>query len=717
MRMTLYLCAAVLLVTLECARADCYFYFADQRANGHFHTVLGMNLNMEATYDGSTPCQLSAAQLVLGVADGKAVHYAIAHPTWQTGHLYTVRGVINPDGSFQLLLDNQSVATGKGSFAPAPVPLLASEIPSFGSSPAAYSVSQVSLQAANGSTDITIPPAGNSDRPVALRLFAPMAPLQGAFTADVKQAVTLTATFRIDPMPATLRQLDPYVDRYGQSAYGDWPGKVKSDADLMATIAEEQSWLNSHPPVLQGLDAFGGSTVAGWKEAATGYFHLAFHNNRWWLISPLGNPSFYLAVSSVGTGYEAGFTPVNGRESMFAELPPKDGAFAPAWIVDKYGEGNGTSYFDFHIANLIRKYSAAWQDKKASLLSQRLASYGFVGAGKFANSAPANVPQIPVLVVDHRFVPIIVRHPDIFDPNVRALLGADLAAQILGANTRNPYIVGWSVGNEYDEQITTQETQAMLALGATVPAKQALVDYALDALYGGDLGALSASWKISAATLANAYAASPKPPDQDVEALRQFFARNYYATVYQTVKSIDPNHLFIGPWLTTSIFGGRSRLTGGLVNGDDWRMQAAYCDIIGVDTYTGVFATSQLDALIRETAKPIFVGEFSYPGFYDGTRGFGNDAKPVYTASDAEAGDRYSKYLQDAIASPYAVGIAWFSYINQPISGRGPGVGPGLVIGEEAAYGLNDVNDRPKYDLVERMRAANLAALKSLGLQ
>src|SRR2546425_10149539 len=113
--MTLYLCAAIWLVTLECAQADCRFYFADQTANGHFHTVLGMSLNMAATYDGSTPCQLSAAQLVLGVADGKAFHYAIARPTWQTGHLYTVRAVINPNGSFQLLLDNQPIATGNGS--------------------------------------------------------------------------------------------------------------------------------------------------------------------------------------------------------------------------------------------------------------------------------------------------------------------------------------------------------------------------------------------------------------------------------------------------------------------------------------------------------------------------------------------------------------------------------------------------------------------------
>jgi hypothetical protein len=86
----------------------------------------------------------------------------------------------------------------------------------------------------------------------------------------------------------------------------------------------------------------------------------------------------------------------------------------------------------------------------------------------------------------------------------------------------------------------------MLALGTVAPSKRALVDQALAALYGGDLGALAASWKITAAAVADVYAASPSPPGQDVEALRQFFAMNYYRTLYQTVKSIDPNHLYFG---------------------------------------------------------------------------------------------------------------------------------------------------------------------------
>ena len=57
---------------------------------------------------------------------------------------------------------------------------------------------------------------------------------------------------------------------------------------------------------------------------------------------------------------------------------------------------------------------------------------------------------------------------------------------------------------------------------------------------------------------------------------------------------------------------------------------------------------------------------------------------------------------------------------DEPVSGRGDtgghNGGSKLVYGENYAFGLVDVADRPKYDLVEKVRAANLAALQSLGL-
>ena len=55
---------------------------------------------------------------------------------------------------------------------------------------------------------------------------------------------------------------------------------------------------------------------------------------------------------------------------------------------------------------------------------------------------------------------------------------------------------------------------------------------------------------------------------------------------------------------------------------------------------------------------------------------------------------------------------AWFQYRDQPVTGRGPGHGSGLVHGKHSAFGMVDVTDRPKWDLVRRVRQANLQAPK-----
>lgn len=43
------------------------------------------------------------------------------------------------------------------------------------------------------------------------------------------------------------------------------------------------------------------------------------------------------------------------------------------------------------------------------------------------------------------------------------------------------------MGNEKKEIIDASEVQAMLLLGASVPAKRALVDYGLTSIYSNDL--------------------------------------------------------------------------------------------------------------------------------------------------------------------------------------------------------------------------------------
>ncbi len=681
------------------AETQCRFYLAN-----HSGTNLGLALSLEGQADTTGSCPLSSINIVLTVGDGTANHRLAVTQAWQTGHVYTAKAVVTAAGPQQLSVNGQSVGNLSGAFRPAAEPLYGSQLGQTQGTPA-YVATEISLQISNAASSLSLPPDGNNTLPLPLILLAGgPAPWPAAFNEDPSQSTTLTATFRLDPLVPDPHQFDPYVDAYGQATYGNWPSKVSTDSDLQAAIAEEQFWLADNGP-LGGVDIYGGSTLANWTDQATGYYHTAFHNNRWWLISPLGNPLFYIGLSGI---YE-GVTPVTGRESMFAQLPGQTGPLAPASSQNAYGDAQNTAYVSFDIANEIRKYGSTWRDAKNAVTKQRLASWAFAGAGKWTHPQPG-LSVNPVL--DHGAVPNVVPggHPDVFDANIVSQLKATLTSQI-GANVTNAYIIGWSVGNEKDEIVQTAEVQGILGLGAAVPAKISLVNQALAAIYGGSVSALATAWKITASTAADVYAARPAPPAPDLETLRRYYEQNYYATLYQTVKAIDPNHLYLGSWILPRDYPA------------DWPIAASNCDVIGMDYYSSTFVTPDVDVLVRGTNKPVLIGEFSFPSAYGGLRGFGWSGyiTPEITLSDSASGDAYAQWLQNTSAYPYLVGVEWFDYRDEPISGRGNtnGVGNisnGLLVGEDLAFGLVDVTDRPKYDLVNKVRAANIAALQGLGL-
>jgi hypothetical protein len=154
-------------------------------------------------------------------------------------------------------------------------------------------------------------------------------------------------------------------------------------------------------------------------------------------------------------------------------------------------------------------------------------------------------------------------------------------------------------------------------------------------------------------------------------------------------------------------------------NSTDWSLISANTDVIGFDYYALQFAsTYDVASLIKTAGKPVMVGEFSFPPNYDGQRGFGSLSESAETES--EAGEWYVTWLKAAAANPNCVGVSWFEYEDEPVSGggnqSGSSVGTALVYGEDYAFGLVDVTDQLKYDLVTAIRSGNLAALDSLGL-
>ena len=665
----LLLLSALLLPTLPVRAGENRLWLASQ---SDFGAKRGFYLAFENHAPDGTPPKLATLRLVLGVADGKSWRFLDDTPVWQYGHDYSVRAVLTP-GHAALWLDGQKVAEADQALLPDPSGLLtAGLIPDWAGTPAEYLLLEKSCSlTVAGAKSLALPMMDMTVLPLALTLFEPQAPVEVPFVADPARPLTVEVVFRLVPRPSDLHPLAPFVDKYGQPIAAHYPGKVTNDAHLAATVSDETRRTAAWGlPV--GVDAYGGDRRAGGHEAATGFYHTVQKNGYWWLVTPLGNPCFYTGLCTApALAWDK--TPTSGREWVWETLPPRTGPTAAAWAKNSWGEGGDTDYFAPHAANMIRKYGPGWQDSERARTVRRLQAWGFSGLGKWCDPAPG-VPDLPVLSLQG--VPKIARHADVFDPAIQSAIRTKLEGEIT-PRREDPAVVGWSIGNEYDEIITAAEIKDILAKPEGVPARRALLVEARAHLAQSDPAKFS---------------------DADVEHLRRFYADRYYDFLYRTVKAIDPDHLYLGFWISI----------GWWVNDEDWRLIARHCDVVGYDNYSRPFAAPDFARLLRETGKPVLCGEFSFPPTYSAARGFG--VYGTHAVDDADAGRQYGRWVGEAAHNPACVGVCWFQYRDEPVTGRGPGRGPDLTYGEHYAFGLVDVTDTPKWDLVTRVRAENLAA-------
>lgn len=662
---------------------NCRFYYASQH---DFGAKRGFYLDVEG-------CELRTLRLILGVADGNQWRFLAVVPPFEAGRRYAARAEITPEKA-ELMLDGTVVADSEGGFMPAPVPFESNITYSWCADLGDYLIVQESIIVSVNRQGKEVARversfAEQAARPVALQLFERGAPTELDIAPQPGDSLTIETTFRVES--SDLVALSPIIDRYGQNRYADWPDKVTSDEQLRADIEAEEKRLAQMPPS-DDFDAYGGYKPSPWKEPATGFFRVAKRDGMWWLVTPEGNPCFYLGVSAgPATTWET--TPVSGREFLFEWLPEKDEApWNAGWSSGHWGVP-GIDYFCFHTCNLIRKYGPQWQQRAVEQHNKRLKAFGFSGGGKWGGVE--GMVQVPVL--SRWSTPSLAGHPDVFDPKVCDTFRAELERQI-APRRDDPFVLGWSLGNEYDEIIKRSEVEAIMKKAADVPAKRALIDHLLDTVYGGSAENAAAAWKVQARTTQELYSAGPTLPAEDAESARRFYADRYYAFIYRTVKEIDPNHLYLGFWI----------VPGWWEDEEDWRLIAPYCDVVGYDRYAREYGGELLLRLEKETDKPTLCGEFSIPAWYGGWRGFGRYG--TWAETDAESGEYYQKWVRSAAADPYCVGLIWFFYRDQPLTGRGPGKGPQPYFGEHYAFGLVTETDRVKWDLCTRMREINLQA-------
>lgn len=683
---------AVFLATPTFAGEVVRIYIARQY---EWENRLGFHLYLQSTSEGASPCNLDDLYLLFGIGDGKNWRVLSSHPQWKLYVDYLVEAKILK-GKAELRLNGEVMGISEGNFLPSKEPITLNFAPNWAKGRAEFVIFLKKIiigLGKNEKKEFIFPKL-----PLPLFLFEPQFPITIQTPLHPEEEISVTAIFQLLPYPK-LEAISPVIDRYGQCKYGDWEGKIKSDADLKRAWEEENKILDSWKESTE-YDRFGGYKLANWHEKGTGFYRVVHKNGYWWLITPEGNPCFYIGLCGIpALGWD--MTPLSGREFLFEWLPPKEGIYSACWGRGIRGDPE-TEYVSFHTANMIRKYGENWRGTALELTRKRMKLWGFCGAGKWGEIE--NLPSLPVL---HRWeIPNVSRHPDIFDPVIQEKFRGSLRKQI-EPRKNDPFVVGWSLGNEYSEIINKEEIREILAKDKEVPAKRALIVFALEKIYRGDWREMARKWGLDAKNKEDIYSGNPSLPPEDLEKLRIFYAERYYEFIYTTIKEIDPNHLYFGFWITP----------GWWENEDDWKVAAKYCDVIGYDLYSYKFFDDRLKKLVEETKKPILCGEFSFPPFYDGIRGFGiwEGGVPggVKAKDDKEAGELYKNWIRDASSNPYCVGVSWFIYRDQHITGiGGDKIGEGLVYGEHYAFGLVDIGDRPKWELVKRVREANLSAVK-----
>ena len=77
-------------------------------------------------------------------------------------------------------------------------------------------------------------------------------------------------------------------------------------------------------------------------------------------------------------------------------------------------------------------------------------------------------------------------------------------------------------------------------------------------------------------------------------------------------------------------------------------------------------------------------------------------------AREEDRAPAYANFLKQAVSEPSIVGVHWFQYLDQPVTGR-------LLDGENGHFGLVGITDVPFQGFVDGVRKANLQTIHQLG--
>ena len=485
----------------------------------------------------------------------------------------------------------------------------------------------------------------------------------------------------VEPLPGFAKippdKFFPFMDRYGQFKWKEWPGKTHSDADLKQSLVDEEADLAAHPAPAS-FDRWGG-WKDGPKQKATGSFYLKKINGFWWFVDPDGNLWWSHGPLRVTTS--SAMTFYNGRENYFEWLPPKEGdAFSlfyktrdelmwPYWV--KRGI---TNTFDFSSCNIYRKYGPGpdWREKWARHVHRRLRSWG---ANTIGNSSDRKVVEMSLTPYVERFEvksrPIEgtdvtkgwwpVRDP--YDPTFAANVRQQLRDRRYQVS--DPWCVGFYVDNELPWGFEGHVGDIVWASPEDQPAKAEFRRW-LKRRHGED-------W-------------TEPPTDEDRKAFSGVVAEEYFRQIRLAFDECAPGKLYLG--------------CRGMALEYIVRAAEKYVDTLSQNYYARDLSDffKEYDnknygcAALGIVDMPILIGEF-----HCGSKDRGPLSPTLVAVKDQnERAQVYRQYVVSALEHPKFVGTSWHQFSDQPTTAR--------FDGESMQNGWTDVCDTPYAETVEAIR-------------
>ncbi len=505
----------------------------------------------------------------------------------------------------------------------------------------------------------------------------------------IKRIVAKDTSNRKDPPWYSLKENDffPFIDKYGQFKFKDWPGKIHSDADIKAAIETEEEDLKAHPSP-EGLNKYGG-WEKGPKFEATGHFYVKKVNGKWWMIDPSG--ALFWSHGVVRVTPSSAITPLDGREFYFEGLPAEGSEFAVFYrtkdklLAPYYTKRGIKKTYDFSAANIYRKYGAKWREKYADSAHRRLRSWGL---NTIANSSDESIfmmrrtpyidrfelkpPEVPALSgAEGPWWPF----PDVFSKEFEKSIENNLLAR--KGQLNDPWCLGFFVDNEIRWGSPTTLAKNTLLSSAESASKKTFSER-LKSKYG-DISKLNAAWGTAYSSWNDFLAKCEVPKganENDLLAFNREITENYFKKIRDGIKKFAPNKLYMG----CRFAGSNTKLI---------EIGAKYCDVISYNIYRDELKNFELP---KGVDKPVMIGEFHF-GSTD--RGLFHPSL-IYRINQRARAQSYYDYVHSALKNPYVIGTHWHQFSDQATTGR--------FDGENFQVGFTDVSDKPYPETIEKIR-------------